>query len=104
MIGQLGACAGVTITGPTEGTPFGCTPGLGIPYVVVAGSSNLDINFHTLTQILQTTTTTSTYLTSQVYDLTGVQVDGSVPEPGTVSLVGIGLGGLLLLRRRRGRS
>jgi len=104
LVGQLGACAGVTITGPTEGTPFGCTPGLGTPYFLVSGSTDLTVNTHTLTQVLQTTTTTSTYLTSQVYDLTGVPLNGSVPEPGTVSLVGIGLGGLLLVRRRMGRS
>ena len=97
FIGQLGACAGVNIT---DSVPFGCTPGLGTPYLVVSYSSNVNINTHTLTQILQTTTTTNTFLTSQVYDLTGVPVSGSVPEPGTVSLVAIGLGGIVLIRRR----
>ena len=72
----------------------------GTAFQVLAGTNNLNVNTHTLTQIFQTTTTTSTFLTSQVYDLTGVPVNGSVPEPGTVSLVAIGLGGIVLIRRR----
>jgi len=104
LVGPLGACAGITITGPSEGTPFGCEPGLGIPIFVADNSSDIRVNIHTLTQIFQTTTTTNTFLTTEHYNLVGTPGDfSSVPEPSSLMLAASGFAGLGLLRVKRRR-
>ena len=67
----------------------------------MSGSNNINTNVHTLTQIFQTTTTTNTFLTTEVYDLIGIPVVAPVPEPSTMLLTAAGLAGLGLLRRNR---
>lgn len=101
LAGDLGVCAGINITGPGAGFPLGCTPGPGTPFNIVSGSNNFNSNTHTLTEIFQTTTTTDTFLTSELYDLTGDPAVEPIPEPGAVLLAAAGLAGLVLLKMRR---
>lgn len=80
-------------------TPVGC-PG-GTPFVVPAGTLNIDAALHTQTDIYRTITTTDTYLDSRIYELTGVLASASVPEPSTLGLFATALTGFALVRKRR---
>jgi hypothetical protein len=79
-IGDLGVCQSYPpLTGCTGGTPFALS----------AGQTDYDTLTVTLVDILTTTTTTD--LLTQVYDLVGVPVAAPVPEPPAWTLLGAGL-------------
>ncbi len=111
QIGTIGQCQGVTDIGPAPdgvgfiGDPFGCDLNTGNPLTVIAGSSNVNINVHTLYSLGVTNATTNTFLTSQIYELDGTSGPASIPEPGTLTPVAIASAGLWLgLRARRRKA
>ena len=76
----------------------------GTAFEVLIGTSNLNVNSHTRTDIFRTLTTTSTFLTTAVWTLFGTTQTGgggTVPEPGSLALVLPMIGGLLFARRQR---
>jgi len=78
ITGDRGLCAGLTgVVGAR--LPTGC-PG-GVPFTVVTGSTNININTNTQSDIFQTVTTTSTYLTSQTYELNGTAAPAPPATP-----------------------
>ena len=107
LVGSLGLCQGFTGGTPFKdnpgasgsGTFIGCTTGL--PFTVAAGSENFtSFAFYTET-ISQTVTTTNTYLTTSVYQFAAGSTS-SVPEPGSMALIGAGIAGILAIRRKLG--
>ena len=73
-----------------------------VPFIVDAGTLNINTNTHTQSFFDRLFLTTDTYLTSQTYELVGYpQQVAAVPEPGTLGLIGLGLAGMALWRRRR---
>ena len=70
---------------------------------IVAGGVDYDTLFTTLIHQTITTTTTDTYLTKEVYELIGIPTATSVPEPGTLGLLAMGLIGVVgtVLRRKK---
>jgi len=109
QIGDRGLCTfggsssgGVSSTGQL---PSGCQTGTS--FLVQRGTSDLNTNTNTDTQILRTTTLTDTVQTTARYDLvaslssTPTPGPVPVPEPASMALLGAGLAGLLALRRRR---
>ncbi|MBL8342834.1 MAG: PEP-CTERM sorting domain-containing protein [Rubrivivax sp.] len=65
----------------------------GVAFEVLAGTTNLNINTHTATEIFRTITTTTTFLTTSVYTLIGERAGGggTIPEPGSLALVSLAL-------------
>jgi hypothetical protein len=101
LIGNLGLCSGLPGTGLR---PTGC-PG-GTPFNVLAGTSNLNFNTNTQSDIFQTVTTTSTYQIAQTYELVGTaQAPPATPLPPSIwfALTGLAAAGLYLMRRRFAR-
>ena len=81
----------------------------GTVFEVLAGTTNVNINSHTRTDIFRTLTTTSTFLTTAVWTLfgttqTGGGGGGTVAEPGTLALALPMIGLLIASRRRRGST
>jgi hypothetical protein len=97
ITGDRGLCTGLTGTKPT-----GC-PG-GVAVKVLDGETNFNTNTNTQSDIFQTVTTTSTYLTSQTYELDGAAVPAppATPAPPSfwLALVGSGAAGVSALTKR----
>ena len=102
LTGDRGLCTGLTGTAPAR-LPTGC-PG-GIIFIVKAGTSNTNVNTNNQSDIFQTTTTTSTYLTSQTYELNGTAAitPPATPAPPSLwlALTGIAAAGFFALSKRR---
>ena len=101
ITGDRGLCTGLTgVVGSR--LPTGC-PG-GTPVFIPGGSSNTNINTNTQSDIFQTVTTTSTFLTSQTYELTGTAapVPPATPAPPSfwLALTGGAAAGLSALGKR----
>ena len=100
LTGDLGLCTGPAVA---DQVPSGC-PG-GTPFVVVAGSTNVNINTNTQSDIFQTVTTTSTFLTSQTYELNGTAAPSPPATPAPPSLwlaiCGIAASGVYYMKRNR---
>jgi hypothetical protein len=60
-------------------------------FTIVAGGIDYDTLVTTLIYQTITTTTTDTYFTNEVYELIGIPTATSVPEPGTLGLLAMGL-------------
>ncbi len=79
----------------------------GVAFEVLAGTSNLNINTHTLTDIFRTITTTESFLTSSTWTFFGQSEKtggNTVPEPSSLALVLAALGGMTWATRRRPKS
>jgi hypothetical protein len=78
----------------------------GTPFLVTAGTTNFNFNTHTEFLFDRLLLTTNTFLTSQSYELVGFRQDvvASVPEPGSLALLGAALAGLACARRRTGHA
>ena len=102
LVGDRGLCTGLTGTAPAR-LPTGC-PG-GTPFNVLAGTSNINVNTNTQSDIFQTVTTTSTYQIAQTYELNGTAptVPPATPVPPSLwlALTGVAAAGLFLLSKRR---
>ena len=105
LTGDLGLCTGLTTLPPSDGqglVPTGC-PG-GTPFTVLNGNQNVNVNTNTQSDIFQTVTTTSTYLTSQTYELNGAAAPAppATPAPPSFWLAAMGIAatGLFALSRR----
>ena len=97
--GNLGLCQGLITTANGE-LPYGCS-GEGIPFVVLAGQTDVNVNGDEVFDVNQVTTTTNTTLTSQTYNLDGVGTVSPVPEPASICLLGTGLLTMVGAARRR---
>jgi hypothetical protein len=101
LTGDLRLCTGPA-PAPNQ-MPIGCHGGT--PFSVVAGSFNVNINTNTQSDIFQTVTTTSTYLTSQTYELNGTAPTSppATPAPPSLwlALIGIAASGIYYMKRKR---
>ena len=108
ITGDRGLCEGITtIPGITDGVlnrrvVFGC-PG-GTPYTILNNNSNINTNINTQSDIFQTVTTISTFLTSQTYELNGTAAPSppATPAPPSfwLALTGGAATGLSALAKR----
>ena len=76
----------------------------GTPFLVPVGTTNLNLNTHTLTDIFRTITTPQTFLTSSTWTLFGTTQatgGGTVPEPSSLALILVAFGGMGMVARRR---
>ena len=74
----------------------------GMPFEVLTGSTNVNINTHTTYDIFRTTTTTDTYQNVERYEIVATaSPTTTVPEPGTWALTATGLVALGWRGRRR---
>ena len=100
LVGDRGLCTGLTGTAPAR-LPTGC-PG-GTPFNVLAGTSNINVNTNTQSDIFQTVTTTSTFQIAQTYELNGAaQTLPGTPVPPTfwLALTGLAGAGAYSLKRK----
>jgi hypothetical protein len=100
LVGDRGLCAGFG----ADGYVFGCSGGT--PFLVVAGSTNVNTNTNSQFQFTRTIQTTDRYEVFETWQLVGVpqtQPPVAVPAPGSVALVVLGLVGLLSAGVRRAR-
>ena len=102
LIGDRGLCTGLTGTAPSR-LPTGCAGGTS--FVVLAGTTNLNFNTNTQSDIFQTVTTTSTYQNAQTYELNGTAapVPPATPVPPSLwlALTGVAAAGLSTIHGRR---
>ena len=72
--------------------------------MVLAGGQNVNINTNTQSDIFQTVTTTSTFLTSQTYELNGTAPTSppATPAPPSLwlALGGIAASGIYYMKRK----
>ncbi len=97
LIGARGLC---TFGGAVGQLPSGCETGT--PFLVRQNTTDVNTNTNTDTQIQRTTTITDDVQTMESYEIVGAAAT-TVPEPGTLALLGGGLAGAGLLVRRRRR-
>ena len=109
LTGDRGLCTGLTTVAPSDGSgvvPSGC-PG-GTPFTVLNGNQNINTNLNTQSDIFQTVTTTSAFLTSQTYELNGTAAPAppATPAPPSfwLSLAGLAATGLFAFSRRSANS
>jgi hypothetical protein len=76
-------------------------PDLSDEFIVLAGQLDVNINSDFTYDVYQNAVTTDTYLTAQSFEIDGTTGTGTVPEPGTLGLIGCGLALLALRHRRR---
>ena len=82
LIGDRGLCA--SVTAPPNSSVVGCSGGTS--FTVLNGTSNVNTNANTQADIFQTVTTTSTFLTSQTYELNGTAAPAPPATPAPPSL------------------
>jgi len=86
-VGNFGVCQSYTLGGGVQGSPSftGCTGGAATTVNVAAGSQEVDTLNISLVTINQTATTTFTTLTTQVWDLVGIEPGNNriLPTPVT---------------------
>ena len=103
LTGDLGLCTGPVPT--SNQMPTGCSGGTPTPFTVLSGSANVNINTNTQSDIFQTVTTTSTFLTSQTYELNGTAAPSppATPAPPSLwlALCGIAGSGIYYMKRTR---
>lgn len=106
-LNTTGTCSGVSVTNTLSSTgTYGPTtimigPDLSDEFIVQAGQLDININSDFTYDVYQNAVTTDTYLTAQSYEIDGTTGTGTVPEPGTLGLIGCGLALLALRHRRR---
>ena len=102
IIGDRGLCAGLISDGLRGFLPTGC-PG-GTALTLIFGDTNVNVNTNTQSDIFQTVTTTSTFLTSQTYELNGTAAPAppATPAPPSfwLALTGGAATGLSALAKR----
>ncbi len=102
LTGDRGLCAGLTALPLGGFVPTGCPSG--IPFTVLNGDSNVNVNTNTQSDIFQTVTTTSTFLTSASYELNGTAAPAppATPAPPSfwLALTGGAAAGLTALTKR----
>ena len=102
LIGDFGLCTGLTGTAPNR-SPTGCQGG--VPFAVLAGTSNITNNLNTQTDTFQTVTTTSTFQIAQTYELNGTAPVSppTTPAPPSLwlALGGIAASGIYYMKRKR---
>ena len=73
----------------------------GTAFFVQLGTQNVNINTHSLFQITREIQTTNNYSIFDTWQILGVRRSTSVPEPGSLALLAVGLLSVVLIRRRR---
>jgi hypothetical protein len=63
----------------------------GVPFIVLAGTTNFNTNVHTEFFVDRLFLTTETFLTTAHYELVGFAQVAAVPEPGSLGLLAVGL-------------
>jgi hypothetical protein len=74
---------------------------IGDLFQILSGQLDVHINSEIFYATDRNAITTSTYLTTQTYDISGTTAGASVPEPSLAPLLLLGLIAILWWRRRR---
>ncbi len=105
QVGDIGTCTGFVETSGTTGNPLGCAPATfetrvldGRPFPTSTFNlrlfhteRNFDVATHEAFRRDITSTTTNSYITTEVYEIQGLLATTAVPEPGTLVLSALGL-------------
>lgn len=70
------------------------------PVFILPGQTDINVATDNEYLVSRNAVTTNTFLTSQTFDLNGAADASSVPEPASAVLLGAGLLGLAVVRRR----
>ena len=100
---------GTSATGAVETTSMGIFgpnyiavgDNIGDLFLIYAGQLDININTENFYATDRNAITTSTYLTTQTYDISGTTAGASVPEPAFLPLLLLGLIAIVWWRRRR---